>query len=513
MKLISLSRAALLGLLMTAAACGDDPAGPGEGPGGEGGGDNPRLTSIQVTAEAGRTEIPVNGAVLLSAAGRDQKGADIATGALTWSSSDTLRARVSAEGLVTGRGNGAVTLTAAGAGGVSGTLSLTVRGSIHSGTITQDETWRAADNPHLVTGDVRVSGAASPRLTIEPGVEIRFAQRAALFIGGQQPGSLTADGTPMVKIRFVADAAAPSKGYFYGVYFDGGTGAGSSIRHAEFNHCGAERGGIKIGTDACIAAVEANVAPVIADVLIQNSGTNGIVMMDGGSFGANSAHVSVNGATGYPLVIGADFAGTLPDGGAFTGNGINRVRVHSNVIVSRTQTWPHLGIAYSLSNDLRIGGAASPVLTLADSVVLRMPASGTIYVGNVTGNGEPGGLVALGSRTQTPAGPVVFTRITADSDAPGKGDWDGILFSRNALAGSRLRNVAVEWAGGADAAIRLRGDRGAFLTDSFITGSAGCGIQVDEEGALDLSGDALNNVFLNNDGDAFCVGDFARAPR
>lgn len=187
------------------------------------------------------------------------------------------------------------------------------------------------------------------------------------------------------------------------------------------------------------------------------------------------------------------------------------MRIFSNEPVTRTQTWVNLGIAYSVSGDLMIGSGSSPVLTLADSVVLRMASGATVYVGNWSGNGEPGGLVALGSRTETPAGPVVFTRMTADSDAPGKGYWDGILFARQALGGSRLRNVSVEWAGGSEGAILARGDRGAFITDSFITGSASCGIGVDPVTGTtptDLSAGALNNVFVDNDGAAFCVGDF-----
>jgi hypothetical protein len=42
--------------------------------------------------------------------------------------------------------------------------------------------------------------------------------------------------------------------------------------------------------------------------------------------------------------------------------------------------------------------------------------------------------------------------------------------------------TSVEWAGGGEGAIRARGDRGAFITDSFITGSGSCGIWVDPMG-------------------------------
>ncbi len=58
-----------------------------------------------------------------------------------------------------------------------------------SGNITSDTTWAVAGSPYIVTGDVTVyhtsrsNGEQVCRLTVEPGVEIRFEPGTGLYIG------------------------------------------------------------------------------------------------------------------------------------------------------------------------------------------------------------------------------------------------------------------------------------------------------------------------------------------
>lgn len=83
----------------------------------------PVLSSISVTLSAGT--VVAGQTVTASAAGLDQFGASIATGAVTWSSSTPSIATVSASGLVTGVAAGSVQITGS-AGGKSGSATLTV---------------------------------------------------------------------------------------------------------------------------------------------------------------------------------------------------------------------------------------------------------------------------------------------------------------------------------------------------------------------------------------------------
>ncbi|MFZ0613066.1 MAG: hypothetical protein WAM73_12580, partial [Desulfobacterales bacterium] len=76
-----------------------------------------------------------------------------------------------------------------------------------SGNITSDTTWTVIGSPYIVTSDVtvyhasRTNGEYVRRLTIEPGVEIRFNPGTGLYIGKDYSGSygyygaLSAQGT------------------------------------------------------------------------------------------------------------------------------------------------------------------------------------------------------------------------------------------------------------------------------------------------------------------------------
>jgi hypothetical protein len=88
-----------------------------------------------------------------------------------------------------------------------------------SGVIDTDTNWTVADSPYLVTGDLTVSEGVT--LTIEPGVEVRFATTDALS-SGQDPdrvelivaGTLVAD-----EVTFTSNADSPAAGDWYGIWF------------------------------------------------------------------------------------------------------------------------------------------------------------------------------------------------------------------------------------------------------------------------------------------------------
>jgi hypothetical protein len=83
-------------------------------------------------------------------------------------------------------------------------------GVVHSGDVTEDETWRAEDGPHRVEGSVVVRDGAT--LTIEPCVEVEFGPDAALDVGASDSGEvarLVARGEPERPIRLSRSADAP----------------------------------------------------------------------------------------------------------------------------------------------------------------------------------------------------------------------------------------------------------------------------------------------------------------
>lgn len=79
-----------------------------------------------------------------------------------------------------------------------------------SGDIDADTTWSASQSPYLVTDTVTLSTFYT--LTIEPGVEVRFAPSTSLTIRG----TLIAEGTPSNNIVFTSNTVF-TKGSWIGL--------------------------------------------------------------------------------------------------------------------------------------------------------------------------------------------------------------------------------------------------------------------------------------------------------
>ncbi|MCP4290664.1 MAG: T9SS type A sorting domain-containing protein [bacterium] len=97
----------------------------------------------------------------------------------------------------------------------------------HSGTISANETWLAADNPHNVLNSVTVNAGIT--LTIEDGAEVFFDANRSLTIRG----TLSAIGTPGTGILFTQNTISN----WYGLSFQGGGGGvleNSSIEHGSY---------------------------------------------------------------------------------------------------------------------------------------------------------------------------------------------------------------------------------------------------------------------------------------
>jgi len=153
----------------------------------------------------------------------------------------------------------------------------------HSGLITSDETWYAADNPHNIVSTVTVLSDVT--LTLEEGVEVLSGQSLNLtaqgslviedgvnvLLGYQSriyiQGTLTAVGSPGTGILFSKSGTLG----WDGVQF---AGAGSGV----FDHCTIE----EIGSPSSIAGIVANSSGTVSlsNTTIRAS-TYGISVSDG----------------------------------------------------------------------------------------------------------------------------------------------------------------------------------------------------------------------------------------
>ena len=463
--------------------------------------DPAKLTTITVTCgpdSEAAISVVAGRSVQCMAKATDQYGANFEVSDFHWTSSNESVAVVSQTGKVTAFLAGpAVTIGATPTGGAapeqkSATLTVNpATPTLHAASITAAETWREAENPHVVRGSIEVNDATAPLLTLEAGVVVLFEQDAELRFTN---GALQAQGNPDAPIYMLANQVSPPKGYWRGVVF-ATAGSSSGMNHVTLSDCGNGS-----GKGACLS-LEAQAAPVLRNVTVRNSGTVGVMVAnDGSAFGTDSTTLNVDGSTGHAVSIGANQAATLPTGGAFTGNTPNAVELKGNVV--RSQTWPNPGIPYAINEDLHVEDASSPTLTLSAGTVLRFGPNSGLFVGY---DSAPGDLVIVGSA----AAPV---RLTADSAQPG--GWKGVSLGEMSSAASRLTHAIIEYAGAPTApdsaslgSLLISGDRTdrvrPVIDNVTVQKGSGTGVFVGAGGAFGPSSTKL--ISRDNGGYAITV--------
>ena len=120
-----------------------------------------------------------------------------------------------------------------------GILALGLGVATHSratdvcGTIVTNQTWTAAGSPYVLTCNVAVAGAATPVLTIQAGVTVKFCQWCGLSIGNGAPGGISVQGTSSQHVTFTSNQVTPSAGYHNGIQLSTSATATSSVAYAD----------------------------------------------------------------------------------------------------------------------------------------------------------------------------------------------------------------------------------------------------------------------------------------
>jgi hypothetical protein len=386
--------------------------------------------------------------------------------------------------------------------------------TVHGGRITANETWSASDNPHLVSLPVLVGGAAHPTLTLEPGVEVRFSKDAGLFIGSTEsaPGALHIDGTSEAPVLLTADADSATPGHWGGVIFgEGSTRAeGSRLVHVTVEYAGgfdAEplENGTSLGAGVMgfhVATDTRDVSPLVLDHVVARKNQGYGLLLLGRGLGEGSGQLVLQDNTVGGLRITANEVGSLPADSQLA----EGVEVLAGS-VTRTQTWPKLGVAYrlvpalsSLPALLDVGGSDQPTLTLAPGTELRMSTGAAITVGL----SKPGILVARG----TAAAPILFV---PDAASVTPGSWSGLHFHE--AQGSALDQVRVSGAGAllfdisGGGGVNVNQELGAFMTRSLIENSSTCGVASPSSASVstDFTRAEYGNAFRDNGEAAQCT--------
>ncbi|OJH36129.1 hypothetical protein [Cystobacter ferrugineus] len=363
--------------------------------------------------------------------------------------------------------------------------------------LSADETWRAADNPHIVTGPLTVGGTKTPTLTLEAGVVVRFEPNASLSIGvsPNHPGELRVEGTENAPVLLTARSDNPQPGHWKGVMVGDYSSDASRLAHVtieyatgviEREHC--VQGSLTVG-----ATPRTPHAFAVADhVTVQKSRECGVVMY--GDLGPGSTRLIARDNGGVAISVEADSVGSIPENSLMSGNALDAVQVHAGAIW-KTQTWPRLGVPY-LVEQLSIYDVDA-ALTLPPGTELHMRPEAIIGIYGV------GRLIAQGE-AQAPI------RFVPDTTTPSKEHWKGLMLV--ASSQSRLDHVLISHAGSTTTgslfvAPAHDGTPGPFVTHSTFRDSVGCGITTSTSSTgvpLDYTLAEYGNTFLDNELGAQC---------
>ncbi len=375
----------------------------------------------------------------------------------------------------------------------------------HAGTIAADETWAAADGPHLLTFDVDVAEGA--RLTIEPCAEVRVQGGRSIVV----EGSLVAEGTAETPIAIVADDAAAPWGHLQ--VFAPGT---VRLAHVRLEGGGADEANA-YGT---LEARGDQLAPAqeilhVDHVQVLRSAGFGVSLRGGAAFTAGSRELTVSESAKAPLRILPRLASNVPTG-TYTGNAVDAIQIETEAYGDVTLgdvTLRDRGVPYRVGGEdsagtLVVSGEVGKVtLTLEPGVVLAFARNeaAALVIGAAAGAPSSAALVARGTAER----PIVFTSA---SDTPAAADWQGLVFDGIPDPETALEHVEVRFAGGPsranshhcepdgafstdeDAAISIYGQpASAFVTNSLVADSGRIGVNLAYQG--DFVDFAPTNVF------------------
>ncbi len=308
----------------------------------------------------------------------------------------------------------------------AGQCAVTVRDDITVPTRAQ-KTGRACD--YLFTGMVYIRST----LTIDPGVVMKFAKDAILWVDG---GEIVAVGQP--NARIIMQGFSPIQGYWQGITF--GSQAGNSrLEYVDLMDAG-QVCTISYCPQAALRGFGGGQLS-LKNSSVSNSYVNGAVLGDelvafaNNRFYNNRWHGLVIDADKVPLLDAAsDYAGTNQP------NGNPHVALGTGSKVARPATWKKLNAPYKISGYIEL----EDTLTLQPGITMLFGSSGAGR-GATLSIDSGGSLIAVGEA----ANPITFTR------APGTEYWGGIHFDPyNTTANTRFEHVQMSYGGDNDLVAR-----------------------------------------------------------
>ena len=330
---------------------------------------------------------------------------------------------------------------------------------ILDGNVTLEASWIPFDEAYIASQYIRVQGPSSPMLTIEDGVEIRFALNMEMVVGYGDEGGLIVDGHTL-GVLMTSDEAAPAPGDWHGLKLFGqtmdSTLLGLTVEYAgggASNESGIYVYNATVAMDSCVVrdclgrGLYAAYGSILTVTNTELSGNDevGLQMATSGDLVGFSGNTVTNNGAGA-LILNPGELELLDSSSVLVPNDDEVIFV-SNGTISQDTTWRDLGARYQVDyGDIKVSDSFGPTLTIEDGVEVYWgsgtelevgyPSSGKVIIeGDVNGIYDWDGL-GYGSG-------VYFT---SDEMSPSAGDWRGILIGQYDL-GSEIIGLTMEYGG------------------------------------------------------------------
>lgn len=299
---------------------------------------------------------------------------------------------------------------------------------IHTGTITEDETWYANDN-HYVEGTLYLEGNT---VTIEPGTIIRMKSGAEIRVGSNADASTTliAEGTADQPITFTSANASPVAGDWDYITFDEGTNPSTSLKYCVFEYGGG------YASYSGMIVVYGNTDLSMDYCTIRYSESNGIVLNDDDSRFSSFTNNAISDIAFHPISLKANSADCIGTDNTITTSGIYGIEVKASTMSKSNATWKAQTCPYVINGTVYVQNSTGAELTIEAGSTVSFTQGSEIDVSS----SDFGTLIANG----TSANPITFTSANVSPEA---GDWDGI-FLYEGTTNASFNYCTFEYGGG-----------------------------------------------------------------
>lgn len=334
-------------------------------------------------------------------------------------------------------------LTGRGAAAAGATSNRLPGDTIVGGTIVTDTTWVRTLSPYIVTYQIAVAAGAT--LTIEPGVEVRFADILSR-LDIQSGGGLIANGTVTQPITFTSNAASPNKGDWHAIQvLSGGS--------AQLSRCDISYGG---RFEAALQVRSSDVQ--VRDCRIHDNSTSGVHVYRTGPGPVLENLVIEN--NDQAAVTQSPSSAPSYRNLSFSGNGTDAI------VISRVDQ--DLSLTGGMHWDLTQAGVPAQVqwpLVIASGSFLSLEPGSKLHFSDGSSIAANGAFYALGTATA----PITLTGVV---EQPGA--WMGVDVRDTGAA--ILQNVNMQYGGESGSSLLRARSSSVVVQNSRIYGSGNYGV-------------------------------------